>query len=535
MDRLIALVILRWRMDLRGLFGARERLFGLVLLVPTLVLGSLAASAFAFFGVRALERAQPEWVLPLVSAAATLVGVLWALSPLLAGVAFSETHDLGRLVHFPVPFRTLLLSSLLANLAEPLVLAKLPLLLALAAALAGAAPLSFPLALAGVALTFAFTLVATQVAGLVFLALSRNRRAQDRAMFLGLGLGFLMSLLPVFFMVGGGRAGRGLLRFVVERDVFALSPFAWGALAAVYAGRGELGPFGLFLAAAMLAVVLVVGFSSMLAGRIYRGELDLGERKVDGNAPAARMRLGGPLGALLEKDLRVTWRDPRLKVLIFTGLMGPLVLIFFLLRGASGRPYPPVFFMMSSLIGLGVYGANALGMERRGLLLLLGFPFPRWQILVAKNAGAAILRLPGILLLLMATAFLLSPVFAVPVLTIVIVTLLLSAGADNFISVLFPVAVPGPGRNPYGPVSGGRGLGAGVIAALLLFGAMALSGPFAFLAWLPWLLETPWLWLATLPMALAGAAAVYAMMVAAAARLLARREPEVLARVLGEE
>jgi hypothetical protein len=36
-------------------------------------------------------------------------------------------------------------------------------------------------------------------------------------------------------------------------------------------------------------------------------------------------------------------------------------------------------------------------------------------------------------------------------------------------------------------------------------------------------------------MALAGAAAVYAMMVAAAARLLTRREPEVLARVLGEE
>jgi ABC-2 type transport system permease protein len=533
-DRLIALVVLRWRMDLRGLFGARERLLGLVLLVPTLVLGSLAASAITFFGVLALARAEPDWVLPLVSAVTTLVGVLWALSPLLAGVAFSETHDLGRLVHFPVPFRTLLLSSLLANLAEPLVLAKLPLLLALAAALAGAAPLSFPLAVAGVALTFTFILVATQVAGLVFLALARNRRAQDRAMFLGLGLGFLLSLLPVFFMVGGGRAGRGLLRFVVERDVFVLSPFAWGARAAVHVGRGELGPFGLFLAAALLAVVVAVGFSSILAGRIYQGELDLGQ-KVNGKAPAARMRLSGPLGALVEKDLRVTWRDPRLKALIFTGLLGPVVLIFFLLRGASGRPYPPAFFMLASILGLGVFGANALGMERRGLLLLLGFPFPRWQILVAKNAGAAILRLPGILLLLVATAFLLSPVFAVPVLTIVLATLLLAAGADNFISVLFPIAVPAPGRNPYGPVSGGRGLGAGVIAALLLFGAMTLSGPFAFLAWLPWLLETPWLWLATLPMALAGAAAVYAMMVAAAARLLTRREPEVLARVLGEE
>lgn len=534
MDRLIALVTLRWRMDLRGLFGARERLLGLVLIVPMLVLGSIAASAVTFFGVRALERNQPDWVLPLVSAAATLVGVLWALSPLLAGVAFSETHDLGRLVHFPVPFGTLLLSSLLANLAEPLVLAKLPLLVALAAALA-ATPLSFPLAAAGVALTFFFTLVASQVAGLVFLALARNRRAHDRAMFVGLGIGFLMSLFPVYFMVGGGRAFRGLLHFVVERDVFAFSPFAWGARAAVYAGRGELGPFGILASAAAVAVVVVVTFSSILAGRVYRGDLDLGERRVDGTAPAARMRLGGPLGALLEKDLRVTWRDPRLKALIFTGLMGPVVLIFFLLRGTSGRPYPPVFFMLATVVGLGVYGANALAMERRGLLLLLGFPFPRWQILVAKNAVAAILRLPGILLLVVATAFLLSPVFAAPVFTIVIVTLLLAAGADNFLSVLFPVAVPDPGRNPHGAASGGRGLGAGVVAAVLIFGAMALSGPFAFLVWLPWLLETSWLWLFTLPMALAGAAAVYAMMVAAAARLLARREPEVLARVLGEE
>ena len=317
--------------------------------------------------------------------------------------------------------------------------------------------------------------------------------------------------------------------------MFALSPFAWGARAAVHAGRGELGPFGVLAAAAVVAVVAVIGLSSTLAARIYRGELDLGERKVDGNAPAARMRLAGPLGALVEKDLRVTWRDPRLKALIFTGLMGPLVLIFFLVRGAWGRPYPPVFLMLASFVGLGVYGANALGMERRGLLLLFGFPFPRWQILVAKNAVAAILRLPGVLLLVAATAFLLSPAFVAPVLTIVIVTLLLSAGADNFVSVLFPVAVPDPGRNPHGPVSGGRGLGAGVIAIVLVFVAMALSGPFVFLAWLPWLLETTWLWLFTLPIALAGAAAVYAMLVAAAARLLSRREPEVLARVLGEE
>jgi len=55
-----------------------------------------------------------------------------------------------------------------------------------------------------------------------------------------------------------------------------------------------------------------------------------------------------------------------------------------------------------------------------------------------------------------------------------------------------------------------------------------------FLAWLPMLLERPMLWLFSLPLALAGAGAVYAMLVAGAARVLERREPDLLQRVLGE-
>ena len=41
-----------------------------------------------------------------------------------------------------------------------------------------------------------------------------------------------------------------------------------------------------------------------------------------------------------------------------------------------------------------------------------------------------------------------------------------------------------------------------------------------------------WLWVFTLPLALAGAAAVYAMLIAGAEKLLLRREPEVLERIL---
>jgi hypothetical protein len=68
-----------------------------------------------------------------------------------------------------------------------------------------------------------------------------------------------------------------------------------------------------------------------------------------------------------------------------------------------------------------------------------------------------------------------------------------------------------------------------------MLGALAVSAPFALLAWLPVWFRAPWLWLFSLPLALAGAASVYAMLVAGAAGMLERREPELLQRILEEE
>jgi len=68
----------------------------------------------------------------------------------------------------------------------------------------------------------------------------------------------------------------------------------------------------------------------------------------------------------------------------------------------------------------------------------------------------------------------------------------------------------------------------------MLGGVVALCMPFAFLVWLPVLMESPLLWLATLPAAILGAAAAYAMLVLGAESLLVRREPELLERILGE-
>src|SRR5690242_13768916 len=153
-------------------------------MIPGVLLMGGVGAAAAFFGLRHLVVESPALLLPGVSAIATLLGGFWVLSPLLAGVALTETHDIRRLLHFPVPHRTLVLSSLLSNLLQPAVLTGGAVTTAAGLALAPA-PAVAPMTLAGAALSFLFTLAAAQAAGLAVLGLARNRRWHDAALFLG--------------------------------------------------------------------------------------------------------------------------------------------------------------------------------------------------------------------------------------------------------------------------------------------------------------------------------------------------------------
>jgi ABC-2 type transport system permease protein len=532
-DRLIALVALRFKLDLRMVLGSRARVVGLVVAVPGLLFMSVVQAFLAFTGVHFLEARAPEMLLPALSAVATIAGTIWVLSPLLAGLAFAEAHDLTRLLHFPVPLPVLVLSSLAANLLQPTVLGQAPLCLVLAISLAQR-PARIPVCLLLVGLALLFLLAAAQITGLLLHAVTRNRRLHDRLMFVGLGIGFLIGLLPILILSGGGVTFGFLFSWVVDHDVFVLSPFAWGLRAAAHAGRGETSEALAFAAATVASILAVVALSAGLVGRIYRGELDLGTGRSRAVGAAATMRLPGALGALLEKDYRMIWRDPRLKALLFTGLVGPLFLLLFW-KGTGGTIGSRVLLLMASFAGLSTLGSNSFALEGRGLGLLLSFPVERWKILAAKNLGAISLRLPSLLLLAMAALFVASWRIVPAVLVIAISGMLIACAADNFMSILFPVPLPAAGRNPHGPASGSRGLGAAAFAALLMVAALAVSAPFAFLAWLPLLLQNGALWWISLPLALAGAAAVYAMLLAGAERLLLRREPDLVARMLAEE
>ena len=524
-------MLARWRMELRAMLRARERAVGLLLLLPGLFFTSLFGSFMAYAGVRGAEAHDPQMVLPLLSLIATGVGVSWMLSPLVAGVSLSESHDVSRLLHFPLPLLTLVAASLVGNLLQPVVLAALPVLASLSLALSRSAG-AFPFAFAGGLLSLLFLLAAAQVSGLVLHGLSRRRRFQDLAVFLVIGLGFLMSMAPILFFSGGARVLGRAVRGLVASDLIALSPFAWGLRAAVHAGRGEALAFLGWAGAEAAAIAAAGAVSAALIERIYRGELDLGGGGREGSGRAV-MRLPGRIGALLEKDLRVAWRDPATKATLFLSCATPLFWLFVFTR-TSGGLSPSGLLVLAMLVGASAF-CNAFGLEGRGIALLFGFPVARWRILVAKNLSGLALRLPGLATLLVMGS-LLAPAALLPAAaTAALCTFLVAAGGDNFASILFPTVSARPGQNPYGgSAAGGRGLGAAALGALFFATTLVVASPFVFLAWLPMLLERPGLWLLSLPLALAGSAAVYAMLVAGAARMLERREPDLLQRVLGE-
>ena len=533
MDRLIALVLLRWRLEARAVLGSRGRLAGLLVALPALAFMSVAAAFVAFAFARVGEEGRPELVLPALSALFAVFGLTWALSPLLAGLAATETHDLGKLLTYPVSLPVLVFSSLVANVLQPTVLAQVLPLAALALGLGGGGPRAL-VAFAGLAFALALVVASGQAVGLTLHAISRHRRLHDRALLLGLVFGVFLSLLPVVLLSRGGAAARRLGLALLERDVFALVPFSWGARAAVHAGRGEALLFLGWAGGAVLALAAVVGVSAVLAQRLYRGELDVGEAPHARGA-RARMRLPGVVGAVLEKDLRLVWRDPRLKALVFTGVLGPLLLLFILSQGVAGPPRPGLLVGLASFTGLGALGANAFAFERTGLGLLLGLPADRLSILVGKNLAVIALRAPALLALSLATLFVAGPGFVPAVATVVLLTQILAAAADNYLSILAPVPVPAAGRDPSAPVSGTRGLGAAALLLVAVVATLVLSAPFVFLAWLPQLLGERRLFALALPLALAGSAAVYFMATSGAARLLERREPELVARMAGED
>lgn len=528
MSRWLAIFRLRLLLEWRALRGVRDRAFGMGLATLVLLGASFVMSFGAYAALRGLVATDPQAAIVVVAALANLFGLSALLGPLFSGIVVAQSHDLAKLRHFPVASGVLALSSLAANLVQPLVLAQIPIFVAVSLALARSSIL-VPFTALGLSLTYALVLAAAQIGSLASHSLQRSRRYRDLALFGGLTGGLVLSLAPFVFITNPALA-RDVFGWVTQSGALVWLPFGWGARAAIHAGQQEYGAFGFLSAASVVAVLAATGVATMLVRGIHGGELDLGS-VGGGTARRSLLRLPGVVGALVEKDVRTLRRDPALRASLVSGLVGPILLIYLLLgrgTGGSGR----TALLLATFIGASGLGGGSFGFERGSLAQLLAFPTPRWKVLLAKNISASVFKVPGFLTLAVASVLLAPPAMLPSVAVIAVTALLMAAGVDAYASVRYPWTPSRPGGDPSAhSAASGAGMSRVVVTLGCFLVALLFSTPFGFLAWFPWLLGRPPLGLVTLPLSLAGALAVYAFLLAGAERLLLRREADLLERV----
>jgi ABC-2 type transport system permease protein len=108
--------------------------------------------------------------------------------------------------------------------------------------------------------------------------------------------------------------------------------------------------------------------------------------------------LPAPAQAMMVKELKLIWRVPQRRIGLLQSILAPFVLILAVFVGDLGAlshlpewtalGLPAIMFF--SAWGL---GTNMLGMESRGLAMLLLTPSPRWQIFAGKGVAYAVMAM----------------------------------------------------------------------------------------------------------------------------------------------
>jgi len=201
-----------------------------------------------------------------------------------------------------------------------------------------------------------------------------------------------MSALPILLVLGGETALETALRAAVLLE--------W-LRSAGRAGRGggwpgDIVPFLAWTVLSGLAMPVRWPFRLPHAARLpRRAELGTSTRATDGRA---RMPLSGPLGTLVEKDLRVAWRDPAVRAGLLMGSWDRSCRVLLSQARGVGRAARRCCCWRASSGSRA--SARTRSVRAAGIALLLGFPVERcgcsWQ-----DVGSLVFRAPGLLTVLM--------------------------------------------------------------------------------------------------------------------------------------
>ncbi|MFS8478337.1 MAG: ABC transporter permease [Micromonosporaceae bacterium] len=507
-------------------------------------LGGLFVAGVGFFtflisGIG--ERSEAAVLLPVFGGGGLVLA--WVLGPLIwTGV--DETLDPTRFALLPLPRRTLIAGLLTGAL---LGIPAVATLIATSGLVAGAGMrggVAAAVAQAvGVLLGLLLCVTASRAMTSAFASLLRARRTRDLA-------AVVLALLAA--MIGPLQIGIGTaVQEASFEDLARIAePLGWTPLAAPYligfdVAAGRPGAAVARLVIALGAIALLLWWWSRTVESAMVGAAAAGtarDRRGSPGGPVAQLypRLLGWLprnqyGALVARDLRYWWRDPRRRAGLITmavvGVVVPLMVNFVGLQAATGSDItlsPGIVAASMLFVGslAAVSIANQFGYDGSAYSMHLVVGVPGRVEMRARAVAFSLIMVP--LLLVIATVF--AVVLADPGVLAALLGALFAAygtglAANQLISIFGAYAMPET-SNPFA-ISTGAGIAKSMLAFVALFAGLALAAPLTVAAVL---LPPAWSWI-LLPLGAGYGLAAASLGSYIAGDVLDRRAPELLATV----
>lgn len=526
-------VRLKLRLIAGSLRGSRGRTvgFGIGVLV------ALVVAPVGFWGVAALRG----WGAVATDAGVllfTLAMVSWVLLPLLV-FGTDETLDPTRLALLPINRRALARGMFVGALVGVGPLTVVVILAGAVVGLSGGWP-SILFGVLAVAVEVTLCICGSRALATLFSGLLRSRRGRDLTVILGVGLVLAVEIgnLALQRTLGVGLAG---LRDALD-GVAAVLRWAPPGMAAHAIGAARVGRYPLAtaeLAGAALAAGALLWVWTAALGRALE-TYDSSTQRTRGRARfrwfarvvpgRIRERFGrGVTPAVLGKELRYAWRDPRRKV-GWLAMLGVGVVVAFSFGGVTGALHGPLLPVCFAAVVAGLQTANQYGVDGPAIwmnVVALGTARALRAELAGRNLAHAVIAVPFMIVLAVVVS---ATSGAAPTATIGAIALGcgvygITLGLCDITSVLLPYAVPQRSAGAFSGPGTGRGCLAGLTSLVTMLSTGVLAVPLILGAVL--LGNTPVLWL----LAPAYGVAMAALGGRIAGRLGADRLPELLGEV----
>lgn len=486
-------------------------------------------------------RSEFALLVPVFGGGALVLG--WLFVPLVwTGV--DETLDPTRFALLPLPRRTLIAGLLVGALLGTPAMATL---ITTAGLVAGAAlrggPSGAVVQALGVLLGLLLCVTVSRAVTSAFASLLRARRTRDLA---AVALALLAALLgPLQIGIMTAVTGARLEDLTRLAGVLGWTPLGAPYLVGFDVADGRVGAAVARLAITVATIALLLGWwsrtlESAMVGAASGGVARARRGTPDGAVAQLYPRLLAWLprtryGALIAREVRYWWRDPRRRAGLITitvvGVVVPLTMNFVSLQSAAGSPatLPPAIVALALLfVGslAAVSIANQFGYDGSAYAAHLVAGVPGRVEMLARMVAFSLIMVP--LLIVIAT------VLAVVLVDVGLLGAMLGAlfaaygtglAVNQLISIVGAYAMPET-SNPFA-MNSGAGLVKSLLAFVALAGGLALATPLAAAAAL---LPAAWSWV-LLPLGAGYGLAAALLGSYIAGDVLDRRAPELLATV----